>query len=367
MSSGESPLFRRKSTAIEERARDALVAFLCRLHRRPLTRLLALYFPEGLPEGFNSPKSLRVETEVETNLSSRVDIMIAGMKNLLFVEVKVDAGEQVGQYEKYIHYFESRGYCVTAGGLINRSPAPRSRSHAPFFKALGVRRIFWSELLKDFGTYFAGLAEYELFRENLATISPAIGISKTGHLKENSLITTRVEALCAFYMRLLSRLDGVSGRVWQSGNSGYCLTFGLPSWAQKFQEPWYYRAYLCLETGTASTFKFSVMLWDRAKSSNISWFESHRSALVNYYTSRGFDVGRNEGRSWHRRVSWVAPYSLQGLRYANAFWNRRLPVKGNGELLTSPSLLRDCITNCLEFVSIIDSSVDRTMGARASA
>src|SRR5438309_664173 len=107
----------RKSTSIEERARDALYDFLLVLDRRPLAKFVRLYFPGGTPPELARSKDLTVEMEVSTNLESRADLVISNCKTLLFVEVKVDAVEKLGQYSKYKQYFEAKGYSVTAGGL----------------------------------------------------------------------------------------------------------------------------------------------------------------------------------------------------------------------------------------------------------
>jgi hypothetical protein len=205
----------RKSISVEERARDTLYDFLLALHRRPLAQFLKLYFSDGVPKPLAEVADLKVNTEVPTNLGSRVDLLITGDGALLFVEVKVDAVEQVGQYEKYKHYFESGGgYTVYAGGLVNRLRKPGKKDNAPFVAALGVRRVYWSQVLSTLETEFGNTREFALFRSRLMSISPHIGTYSSDDTiqterveRDPGLLVNRNDILCSFYSDLRPRLS----------------------------------------------------------------------------------------------------------------------------------------------------------------
>lgn len=354
----------RKSSSVEERARDALCEFIASMQQQPLHTFLTLYFPRRLPPAFGDTARLRVQTEVVTNLGSRADIVIARNQTLLFVEVKVEAVEQVGQYEKYKHYFESQGYTVTAGGLINRVRSARTKDNRAFLETLGVVRVFWSEALKAFATQFGETEEFQRFRSKLVTISAAIGsrtrlprVQATRGIKDPQRLYRSNEVLCRFYSELLCGVAPMEGVVWQSGNSPYCLMFGRRSWREKFHEQWFYRVFCCLGKNDLADpqFGFSVMLWNRTWTKNQEWFRQHRAELASYFASRGFDIGRNEGSSWHERTSWRPPYETRGLRYCNAFWDRRLRLNENSGATDWNALLARVTLHCGELARIVEA------------
>lgn len=354
----------RKSSSPEEKARDVLYGFLLLLNRAPLKRFLKLYWPDGIPTAFVKLDKLEVRTEVETNLGSRVDLMIASQAALLFVEVKIDAVEQLGQYEKYRHFFESQGYIVTAGGLINRIRKARTKDNATFLDALGVKRVSWFDVLDGFGKQFAKTEEFKRFQAALFAINPSIGATRLPGGRNvaftertPALLAVRNDIVCHFYADLLPQLTPMEGTVWQYGNSPYCLAFGKAHWREIFKEDWFHRAFVSCERSDSGMqrFKFGVMLWNRTWTKNAEWFLKHRKQLVDYFTRAGFNVGRNAGSSWHRRTAWIPPYDAKGLKYVNASWNREISINGREEAQNEwNSLLARCHKYCNELARVVD-------------
>lgn len=355
----------RISSSVEERARDVLVTFLLTLDRKPLGAFLDLYSPAGLQSESSHLGPLSVMTEVPTNLGSRSDLVICNDSALLFVEVKVDAVEQVGQYEKYKRYFEREGYVVTAGGLIARDRRSNRKDNAAFLEALGVRRLRWSRILRVFENAFENTPAFREFRQRLSSLSPLLAVQDETSLpvtstatRDASLLKSRNDVVCMFYHELLERLRPLEGTVWQYGNSPYCLAFGHPYWARKFGEDWFHRAFICLQKKDAAhpCFTFGVMIWNRSWTKNEAWFRERRGDLARYFVKCGFDVGRNEGSSWHRRVSWFQPYDINGLKYANANWTPRVELSAFGKSSADwDRLLTTSANYCMGLAKIIDS------------
>jgi hypothetical protein len=354
---------KRKSTSEEEKARDLLYDFLISRDRAPLKSFLTLYSAVGLLRN-GELGLLRVETEVPTNLGSRADLVVASATELLFVEVKIDAVEQVGQYEKYKHFFERQGYVVTAGGLVERTRNARSKDNIAFLNELGVRRLTWSELLAAFRGEFEETKEFKQFVANLRQVRPTLGSTVAGVSqsavtidKSCSDIAINNDVLAQFYKELAGWLAPMEGKLWQYGNSPYCLAFGKPSWGTTFQESWFLRAFICCQNKDASeaAFGFGVMLWNRTWTKNKAWFERNRSQIVEYFSRRGFDVGRNAGSSWHRREVWQPAYDTKGLKYANASWSPRISLRTCARDLKSwNDLLSVSAQKCKELARIID-------------
>jgi hypothetical protein len=354
---------KRKSTSDEENARDLLCHFLVTCKRAPLRVLLELYSAHALLKHAKLDQLL-VETEVPTNLRSRADLVVASATHLLFVDVKIDAVEQVGQYEKYKHSFETEGYVVTAGGLVERTRSARSKDNVAFLNELGVRRPSWSQLLDAFQQEFGETDEFKRLLRDLRKIRPTLGSGAAESAarspmasKNSSLISADNNTLAEFYKELLGLVSPMAGKLWQYGNSPYCLAFGKPSWGITFRESWFLRAFICCQKNEPSepAFGFGVMLWNRTWTKNKKWFERHKSDIAQYFSRRGFDVGRNVGASWHSREAWLPPYDSKRLKYANAFWSPRLrlttcdhvPVAWN-------DLLSASAEKCEELARIID-------------
>jgi hypothetical protein len=133
--------------------------------------------------------------------------------------------------------------------------------------------------------------------------------------------------------------------------------FGKHAWKEKFHEGWFYRAFICFnkQNSAESNFSFSIMLWNRGWTTNMEWFFAHRTRLIQYFAGLGFDVGRNEGSGWHRRTSWPPPYDIRGLKYANAFWKPRIPLRNDDRTITPwDTLLNLSLGRCLGLVKIVD-------------
>lgn len=354
---------KRKSSSDEEKARDLLCDFLISRERAPLRSFLTLYSAERLLRP-GKIGLLRVETEVPTNLGSRADLVVASATHLLFVEVKIDAVEQVGQYEKYKHFFEREGYVVSVGGLVERTRDARSKYNIAFLNELGVRRLTWSELLAAFRAEFEETNEFKQFVANLRQVRPALGSIAVGSsqpavttTKACSDIATNNDVLAEFYKELLAWLAPMEGKLWQYGNSPYCLAFGKPAWGTTFQESWFLRALICCQNKVASdpAFGFGIMLWNRTWTKNKVWFERNRTEIAEYFSRKGFNVGRNAGSSWHRREVWQPPYDTKGLKYANASWPLRISLKTYTDDPKSwTDLLSAAAQKCKELTRIID-------------
>jgi hypothetical protein len=354
---------KRKSSSEEEKARDLLYEFFISRRRAPLQSFLRLYSAERLLRN-GGVERLLVQTEVPANLGSRADLVVANDSDLLFVEVKIDAVEKVGQYEKYKHFFERQGYVVIAGGLVERTRTARSKDNIAFLDALGVRRLTWSELLGALQDEFGQTEEFKQFIANLRQVRSTIGSKPSVVVdraatasKDRSDIAASNHALADFYKELVGLLSPMEGRLWQYGNPPYCLAFGKPSWGTMFQESWFQRAFICCEKKIPSepAFVFGVMLWNRTWTKNKIWFEQHRNAIAEYFACRGFDVGRNTGSSWHRREAWLPPYDTKGLKYANALWSARIPLTTCGHApMPWNDLLATSARKCKELARILD-------------
>ena len=354
---------KRKSSSDEEKARDLLYEFLISRDRAPLKSFLGLYSAKRLLRNGDLGR-LFVETEVPTNLGSRADLVVASAIDLLFVEVKIDAVEQVGQYEKYKDFFERQGYVVSAGGLVERTRNGRSKDNIAFLNELGVRRITWTELLAAFREEFDETEEFKEFVANLRQLGPTLG-SKAAAASPRAItinkaccdIATNNDVLAEFYKELAGRLAPMKGKLWQYGNSPYCLAFGKSAWGTIFQEKWFLRAFICCQNKVVSdpAFGFGVMLWNRTWTKNKVWFERNRREIAEYFSRRGFDVGRNAGSSWHRREVWQPPYDTKGLKYANAAWPPRISLCMCTEDSRSwNDLLSVSAQKCNELARIVD-------------
>jgi hypothetical protein len=100
---------------------------------------------------------------------------------------------------------------------------------------------------------------------------------------------------------------------------------------------------------------FRLCGWNRGWTTNIQWFFAHRARLIQYFAGLGFDVGRNEGSGWHRRTSWLPPYDVKGLKYANAFWKPRIPLRNDDRAVTPwDTLLNRSLDGCFGLAKIVD-------------
>ncbi|MDB6058798.1 MAG: hypothetical protein JWO95_2642 [Verrucomicrobiales bacterium] len=349
----------RISDSKEEKARDALCSFFDELQREPLREFISLFFPDGVPKTLSQTSHLEVLTEVETNLGSRVDILIRAGTTLMFIEVKVDAVEQVGQYEKYKHFFERQGYSVFAAGLINRNKRALSKDNDAFLESIKVKRVYWSQVLNRFEKALGPTKEYKRFRNQLENLDPQIGgysapceAAAVQKQKDPVLLPSSNHIVCEFFGDVLKKLRAMEGSVWQHGNSPYCLKIGKPEWRKKFEEPWCERLFVSVNKpiNESAHVGFAVMLWNRSWSKNVEAFSAHRCSLLNYFKRLGFDVGRNVGSGWHKRTRWDSPYEMDGLKYSNAFWTHRVSL---GQKKWAP-LIDETAKRTVELAGIVD-------------
>jgi hypothetical protein len=106
----------------------------------------------------------------------------------VYIEVKVDAVEQIGQCIKYRDYFVGQGYTAHAAGLITRMKTPGCRNdNEPFFEFLGIPRILWSELLLTFEAKSVPHLSSRLFARLVASYTLTLALTPVSHLDRNLL------------------------------------------------------------------------------------------------------------------------------------------------------------------------------------
>ncbi|HEY1662937.1 MAG TPA: PD-(D/E)XK nuclease family protein [Verrucomicrobiae bacterium] len=329
----------RKSSAVEERARDLLAHFLQSIDRRPLDSLLRLIFQKNTPTEFRGIYDLEITSEVRCFGGSRADLVISSAKAILCIEVKVDAIEQVGQYIKYGDFFRSQRESVYVVGLVNRFKRANCRNdNEPFLQHLGIRRILWSELLAHFTREFGNILKFKQFVSSLKDLNSSIGtyirpISQQRTIPQDChALSENNSVLVSFYNDLQKRLLKWDGTLSKYGNAPYELHLGKASWASLFNELSCRRIVVGLnQPGVGKLheqpyFSLCVMLWNRTWFVNNSWFELHRFNVAAHFKQLGYQVVRNGGSSWHRNQDWNSPYPIQGIKFANAFWERKFSL-----------------------------------------